>query len=228
MLQGFYKAAVHDAEHLGSTPKAMDAPFLAAIKEGRIMDFLDGLPKVAEAETGNLTIQLFPAWLMYLVFNAPVTNTDMTSAGTDVGLRGVGLSSQSSEPTYTESTNVSGYQGNSTWCSNNDVIGGYTKQKQLLLDNIEPHRVWSDEGGREGIYLRTRFLWLPSDGLMSDIRGAISQFGNDPDHSNNNFTARFGRVGRTRFKDSGGNPVTLAKTANQSFFLEHLVKLFTR
>lgn len=228
MIQGFYKAAVHEAGHLGSTPEERDAQFLAAIKDGTIMDFLDSLPKVDEADTPNLTIQMFPAWLMFLMFNAPETNLEMSSAGTDVGVRGVSLSTQSSEPTYTEESTVSGYQSTGPWFSANDAIGSYGGQRRLLVDNIEPHRIWTDEGGREGVYFRTRHIWLPSYGAMSDIRGALTQFGNDPDHSNNNLAGRWARAGRTRFKDSGGNPVTLNKTVNQSFFLEHTIKLFTR
>lgn len=228
MLQGFYRAAVHEAGHLGSTPEERDAPYLEAIREGRIMDFLGSLPKSAEARTQNATIQMLPAWLMYLVFGAPVTNGEMSSQGTDCGHRGVGLSSESSEPTYTEYSTVSGYTGFNTWLSGQNMATGSSETlwRQALVDNVEPYRVWTDEGGREGYYFRFRVIWLPSDGLITDIRGALSCFGGSPDVEAP--AARYTGCGRTRFKDSGGNPVTLAKTASQSFFLEHLVKLFTR
>jgi hypothetical protein len=223
-MQGFFKAVVHDASHLGKTPEEKDRPFLEAMKAGKIMEFLDSLPVVQQADTPNQIFHTMPAYLGWAIFGMPDAWSGW-NGGTNAGLAAMELCTVATEPTYTEWSNV--YSVYRTDFDGESVNATYTLWKRFIEDQSEPHRIWIDAGDREGYYFRDRFLWLPSNGLMPNIRSARPLYDQDADATANGYN-RLSRFARTRFKDSGGNPITLEKTADQSFLVEYILKLFSR
>lgn len=223
-MQGFFRATVHDASHLGKTPEEMDRPFLEAIKSGTILKFLKSLPVVQQAKTKNQIFHTLPAYLGNQVFGMPDAWSGWNGDGS-AGLGAMELTTIATEPTYTEFSNV--YPTEKYNFDTSSVGETYTLWKRFIEDQSEPHRIYVDPGGREGYYFRDRFLWLPSDGLMSNIRGARTIYDEDADNAGTSYR-RHSRFSRTRFKDSGGNPITLEKSTSQSFLVEYILKFFSR
>ena len=223
-MQGFFKATVHDASHLGKTPEEMDCPYLEAIKAGRLMEFLAELPVVQKVKTQNQVFNTLPAFLGRSVWGMPNLGSGFV-ANDDDGLAFMELSVLTTEPTYTEYSTVADTYAHSF---DEDSVGAvFTLWKRFIEDHSEPHRIWIDQGGREGYYFRDRFLWLPSDGLMENIRGARTQYQENSDSTTDTIYKR-SWLSRTRFKNSGGSPVTLEKLTTQSFLIEYILRFFSR
>jgi len=221
-MQGFFKATVHDASGLGSTPEEMDRPYLEAIEEGRLSEFLDTLPRVQHVEMPNQIFHTMPACLGNQVFGMPGLNFD---GGVNSAIGHIELNVLTTEPTYTEYSTIVRNEGYDL--DSDSVNADHTLWKKLIEGSSEPHRIWVDPSGREGYYYRDRWLWLPSDGLMENIRGARSHWQEDGDGASSLFTDR-SWMSRARFKNSGGFPITMEKDVNQSFLLEWILKFFSR
>jgi hypothetical protein len=221
-MKGIFHAMVIDDLGKG------DAPFLEALKNQDIDGLLDRHPVVAEAKSENQVYQTVVQWFMSQLFGLP--EIGVMDGAVDGGLRYVTLSQKATEPAYDD------YSGTFFW--RDDAIAGdsaegpwalssYLYAKRFINDVSESTRVWTDPD-REGYYYRDRFLWLPSHGVFTDIRSIYALGSREPNwtpstSSNDHFYAS-----RTRLKDSGGNPITLQKSASQGFLVEYVIKLFSR
>jgi hypothetical protein len=83
-----------------------------------------------------------------------------------------------------------------------------------------------DPSGREAVYMKSKWLYLPGEATSSVIRSVrVFQLEYLPDRANGAFPK--GRIGRVRIKDSGGNPVTVSKGATKSLLVEYTFTLPT-
>lgn len=228
-MQGIFTAVVHDASGFGKTPEEMDRPYIEAMERGRLQEFLDSLPVAQKVVQKNLVFQTMARALLEQCFG--ITGF---GAYADGGASHIDLTTIATEPVYTEAVSLSGNVQSSNY-DTDSVNASYLLWKYFFTMESEPYRIWSDPDGREGYYWRSRFLWLPSHGLMSNIRGARCHYNNDADNGTGSQTGnpsnQYGYrtiLGRTRFKDSGGSPITMEKTASQSFLVEYLLKFYSR
>jgi hypothetical protein len=84
---------------------------------------------------------------------------------------------------------------------------------EVLVD-VEPN-------GREGIFMRERWLYLPSQVVSNEIR-CVGVFWCENITDGND---ERGRIGRVRMKDAGGNPVTLNKSSSQTLLIQYTFTL---
>jgi hypothetical protein len=204
----------------------MDARLLQAKKEGEIDRLLAKLPVVQEARSQNQVLHTMVEFLAYRYFGFSSTDGDWANGSpTTWGFSGLYLTSTSSEPSYDEYTGaVRTYVSSLTAFSVSYTIAW----KRFVEDAVEPYKLWTDANGvREGLYYRDRFLWLPSQGVINNIRGVRCILRENADGSTGEYLSH-SYAARVRFKDSGGSPVTLAKTGDQAFLVEYLLKLFSR
>lgn len=215
-MQGHFEATVIDDLGLG------DAPFLEAIKNQDIDGLLKRHPIVAKASTPNQVFQPIVQQILSAIFGIPTVGT--TGNGASI----VVLSELSTEPAYTDFSGTS--YTDMDWLSGtgaDDWSHPSSHHRRFWTDRSEPTLIWTDPD-REGYYYRDRFLWLPSHGVYTNIR-SIMAYGNDNANQNNTVNNyQYWRMSRTRLKDSGGNPITLQKSASQGFLVEYIIRLFSR
>ena len=215
-MQGHFDAMVIDDLGMG------DAPFLAAIDNQDIDGLLDRHPIAARASTPNQVFQPLVQQILAVIFGMPAVGTNGNGAAA------VALSQLSTEPAYTDHTST--VYTDYDWFSSaggDDWSHVASQFRRFWADRSEPTLIWTDPN-REGYYYRDRFLWLPSNGVFTNIRSIVA-YGSD--NANNNNTAnnyQYWRMSRTRLKDSGGNPITLQKSGSQGFLVEYTIKLFSR
>jgi len=122
------------------------------------------------------------------------------------------------EPTYQEVYSNSTWPSNTTETANNNADNGAAK---LINQTIETplYRSLPAVDGREGIHLRMRWLWLPYQGISSNIRSVgmhYRRYSTWP-MSQQGEQARSSRV---LIKDSGGTPLIINKTSSQVLLVE--------
>lgn len=213
MIQGRARAHLFNAEGIG------DEPFLEAMRQKRLRDFLKTLDRKLFLKTNNLLMDMWSAKIFQDVWNGqgvPQLANYWYYSGGAAGVSGVYLSNQSSEPTLTEPSSGTVY-GN--WTAIGNSVDGTYAAKRFFEDDSEAHQIFVNPDGRESIIFLSRFLWLPSQGNLSTIRSLTIHWSEDAD----DLTAghQRGKVGRVRFKDGGGNPVTFDKTSSQALLVEY-------
>jgi hypothetical protein len=214
MIQGHAKAQLFNAEGLG------DAPFLEAMRQKRLNEFLKTLPRELCVESDNLIMDMFAAILFRNVWHgqgvpdlANYWNDGVMGGG---GISGVYLSTQSSEPSVDEPPAGTAYGG---FSANGNACDSTYSGKEFFEGDSEKHQMIVNPDGRESIIFLSRFLWLPSEGNLSTIRSLTIHWSSDAD--NNLAATRQGKIGRVRFKDGGGNPVTFDKSSTQALLVEY-------
>jgi hypothetical protein len=175
--------------------------------------YLRKFAKEDEWKTDNLIFQTTPSILYYHTFTGPsIYGANPMSWG---GLVCIILTNTASEPTYNGEVYVS-FLAN--WDAIPDTAGiGAGRGKRFINDCIVTPDFKVDSAGRESIYGKFKWLYLPGEGTSSVIKSVtLYGAGNDPASG-----AYFFRTGRVRIKDSGGNPVTISKVATKSLLVEY-------
>lgn len=215
-MQGFVEARVFDAKGLG------DEPFLAACREKRLEAFLQTLPLVQHAKPqSNL---LFDMWAATTFARAFPGVPGLPSYWYHGSLTGQGafatvlLRTTATEPSYTESSGT----GASPVSPGVDTVDTTYGGKRFIEDDAEAHRIYKDPDGREVLWFVSRFLWLPSQGNLVDIKSFSARWSENADST---ASEQRGFVSRIRFKDSGGVPITLQKSLAQSLLIEYRYRL---
>lgn len=212
-MSGFATARVFDA------PGLSDDYWKQVIAEKRVSEALEDLPVAQKAQGKNLVNHAFAAYSFIQSFTGPdiLDPYDFSSGSGRAALAFVTLQTIDSEPTYTETTLES------VPIQSIGSMAGSTASKRFILDDIEDELIRKPIDGRNAVEFRSRWLWLPSQAVSSDIRSFTVYFRQDGVD-----TGAFisnGRIARIRLKDSGGSPVILTKTSSQVLLIEYLFTL---
>jgi hypothetical protein len=217
MISGHFELTLKNAEGL------CDGDFGDARRQGKLQELLDGLRTDAEYGTDNLLFDFMVPWFGYWLFGGTAPNSWIAfgSSSTATMFYGVCLLTLDSDPDYQNEWIRSGSGGDFTAISNvassaDSVSGG----KMFVQNASESADIRSDPNGREAVYYRERWLFLPLEAVSSNIRsiGVYSGSSGTIVGTNSDFHIRSGRV---RIKDSGGNPVIISKANNQVLLVEY-------
>jgi len=214
MITGHFDLVLKNAKGL------VDEDFHEAHQYGRLPYMLDSLNTELEAHTDNLVMDGVVLYLGYNLFQ--VTDTagsqiSVLATSTSAWFSCICLLTTDSEPNYTSEWNRTSFTfqtPSNVPESANTSSGG----KRFKEDASEVPDVRSDQGGREAIFYRDRWLYLPSQGISSNIRSIQAHMANNQDGGNNYY---FGRSARIRIKDAGGNPIIISKTSSQVLLVEY-------
>lgn len=196
-----------------------DGQFERAIAEKRVDQLLSVLKVERKLSRRNLIMDNVAGMILDHTFSGPQMAGDYGSYG-DNWLNNISLLTKDEDPTYTE---------DNQWYSNayngGNNIGASGSAKRFVADTIDQHQLAVLSGGREGIFFRSRWLFLPAQGVSNNIRSigiCWSRYGSNLDSSINR-----GRIGRVRLKDDQGRNVILNKTSRQVLLVEYELTLFT-
>lgn len=213
-INGRCRVTALDAGGLG------DAPFLRAASQGRLREFLDSLPVAQRsAKVENLVLDNFAGMMFFQTWEdygmpSPESNWNDGSLTVQGLLSIVLLSNESTEPGYQEYSGAAYTTAHALPGSVNATYGA----KRFVEDDVDAFELRINPNGRESILFTSRFLWLPSEGTLVDIRSVACWWSADADSLT---TQRRVKMCRVRLKDGGGNPITLGKTANQALLVEY-------
>lgn len=199
-----------------------DEAFIQAEREGRLDEFIAGLPVVQNIDCKNLVLDNFVGMVFQFMLGAG--STGFAVEGTyDYSL--FSLHTNTGEPTYTEYSGSAYYAGGADGLGNQPTNPQYA-YKWCLYNVGEPPRMVSDiDGeGRNSITMVNRFLFLPSQGPMAGIRSCGLWWSSNGLNTGNH---HYGLVTRIRLKDSGGNPITLDKSTSQALLMDYRLTLIS-
>jgi len=196
-----------------------DEDFRAAARRGRAEDLLRGLPPLGRFRARNLVFDMIPSFLFNRLMGGPAAKGPLIYESGSAALHAMVLLSTDSEPTYEEST----WEYTQTLYTLPEEVG--SGAKRFIEDVIETTLIQADQTGREHISCRSRWLFLPSEGVSSNIRSVGIYFCRDGDNTAGNLER--GRVARIRIKDAAGRPVIINKTASQVLLIEYTFRLVT-
>lgn len=198
---------------LMETPKLTREVIDAVRREGgdpAVEEYLRRFPVDGEWKTKNMIFQPSPAFLFYRAMSGPSVPNSMTGNGGI--LLAIVLSPEAAEPVYTDYAWVISPHTNAVYSVTTDG----TSYKYFIDNCIVTPDIKSDPHGRESIYIKCKWLYLPGEATSDQIK-SIGVWGS----GGWSIAAYCGRTGRVRIKDSGGNPVTIAKAATKSFLVEY-------
>jgi len=218
-MQGHFDLALLD------TPGLTQELIEAVRREGgdpKVEALLKEFRREGEWKTDNLIYQVTPSYLYYWAMSGPVPYGGMESnyGGGSALLAYITLVSTSGEPTY----NGENYIGDITWDGLPDNVGS-SASKYFVTQCIVTPEYAVDPGGREAIYVKSKWLFLPGQATSSVIRSVALFYSSEITNPTAGY--RKVRVGRVRIKDSGGNPVTISKAASKSLLVEYTFTLPT-
>lgn len=172
-----------------------------------------------EWHTDNLIFKTSPSYLFYQALSNP-GHYFATGYGWSVPSMfcWIALTRTSTEPTYTGEV----YTADFGWDSTPDMVVSPSGHKAFINHCIITPDFKSDPNGREAIYAKFKWLYLPGEATASDIRSITIYSSCRFDYTvNNGYACGSGRIARVRIKDSGGNPVTINKATNKSLLIEY-------
>lgn len=189
--------------------------------DSAVEDYLRKFTKEGEWKTDNLIYQWVPSWLYSLSFSGPsfyALNAVWCPYGT------LTLATTSAETSYNAEPYNTGYYIN--WENLADSAGiGTGKAKRFINDCIVTPDFKIDPNGREAVYAKFKWLFVPGEATSSVIRSiAVYGAGGSDIYGN---SGNWSRAGRVRIKDSGGNPVTISKAATRSLLVEYTLTMPT-
>lgn len=162
----------------------------------------------------NLVLKTTPGYFYYVAFSNPAMYFGIYGWGGPSMLASIALTSTSAEVNYTSEV----YTANLTRNSIPDLVvsGAY---KRFIDDCIVAPDIKSDPNGRESIYSKFKWLFLPGEGTSAQIKSITIYYA--AQYANQDIGYSMGRVARVRIKDSGSNPVTLNKLSTKSLLIEY-------
>lgn len=217
MIEGRFNVSLMGARGL------RDEDFWEAKRDGTIMRLLEKLPVEQRCpNVKNRIMDNMAGFLLQRIFTIGNCGWPyyIGDYGPEAALACINLTTHDSEPTYTETWGE--HDGSVT--INNDSGAATNGAKRFEEDEVTPWEIWAATDGRDAIFFRNRMLYLPSEGVSSDIRSIGIYFCSDGDSIGGYYRA-LGRIGRVRLKDSGGNPIILNKTASQVLLVEYTFAL---
>lgn len=224
MIHGHFDVRTFDTPDL--TPARLDELIgpRSERRPGSIDKLLEQWKPVQKAVGKNLIFDRTMAYFLYWVFQEGLTKIDLPDPWDFSGGSGwcpfssITWETTDTEPTYTEAVSIYTDIQNTT----GRVASGCAKR--FIDDDVENHYIYSDPDGREAITFRSRWLWLPGDFSSNNIRSIAAWWCENGNYTGTDYRNRSSRI---RLKDSGGSPIIINKTANQSLFAEYKVTLVT-
>lgn len=216
-MEGLFNIAVLDAK--GFT----DEDFRVMRREGRLQEQLQRLPVVQQAQTKNRIFDNMAGYLLDRVFSLPACASYYSSEdyGPSAALSFiVPLTTDAATSDYVEDWTA---QDRYPRAVDDIVVAADASVKRFIEDEITANVIWVD-ADREAIHFRTRWLYLPSEIVSSNIRSIGIFFQSDGNNVGGGYR-EVGRLGRVRLKNSGGVPVVLNKTAAQVLLIEYTFTL---
>lgn len=211
-MQGHFDVFVQDATGLS------DTDFLIAEREGRLRDLIDTLPVVQKAGGKNQVTQMLPICMMRKDFGHGFPNGSYPMEGSSgFPFFNITILSTTSEPDYADWYGA--YVNAHSVADSVDTAN--TNGKRFVRDAVETI-VGTDPNGRESVWHRNRWVYLPSHVVSSEIR-SVGVYWSEQDARDN--SSDRGLMARVRMKDSGGNPITLNKTAFQALTIQYTFTL---
>lgn len=199
-----------------------DEQFRRAIDGGRIDQLLAVLKVEQKLSQQNLVNDGAASFCLDHCFSGPQALSPyyLNSRGM---LNNVLLMTTDADPTYGETTN----QFTEAYSVTGTIGGGSSNvaAKRFVADTVDQHQLAVMSGGREGIFFRSRWLWLPYEGVSNDIRSLGVYYSRSS--SNIGSSTDRGRIARVRLKDDQGRNVILNKTSRQVLLVEYEFSLFT-
>lgn len=182
----------------------------------KVEKFLAQFKKEGQWSTDNLIFKVAPSFLYYHVISGPSVYGQWGDGGNPTGLAYITLTTTSTEPSYTGEETSYSYGVN--WQTGMPDNVGNNPSKQFINGCVVTPDFKVDAAGREAVYGKFKWLYLPGEATSSTIRSVtIWGIGNTGDFNYHQKT----RMGRVRIKDSGGNPVTISKTNTRSLLIEY-------
>jgi hypothetical protein len=178
--------------------------------------YLRKFAKDGEWKTDNLIYQVTPSYLYYWVLTGPTPYGGMEANNYNgsSGLGFISLTSTSAEVTY----NGENYYGAPSYQSVPDIVSG-SGSKLFINDCIITPDFNVDQSGREAVYGKFKWLYLPGEATSSVIRSVAVFYLDAISMASSGYNKT--RIGRVRIKDSGGNPVTISKATTRSLLVEY-------
>lgn len=201
-----------------------DEDFISAQSNGEILPFLDSLETKQNIEADNLVFDHVAEFFFVNMMSGPAVSFPYGIGGTGNGYLGtLVLSTYDTDPTYTETETYGVFSrtGHNVGSSAN----GSTAGKRFIEDDIIDPDIIIDSNGREACLVRSKFLYLPSEGVSNDIRSLAIWFDTNADLAPTDSSREWGISARIRLKDSGGNPIIINKTASEVLLVEYTFTL---
>lgn len=218
MLEGHAELTLYDSL------RYRDEDFIQARKNGHLDRFLQELPVLEHLEGDNMIFHWFAQFMFTAVFSGCPNygipfNVNRQVSPPNVYFGTILLNTNTSAPTYQEWNNDYTRIHTPTYSANTGSAG-----KRFPYDSVENPAFFSDPSktGREDISCRYRWLYLPSQGVSSNIQslGVLGSSNRD----STDIVYRYSAA-RLRFKNSSGVPITINKTSNQVLLVEYTFKL---
>lgn len=203
----------------GSSLGLLDRDWQQAIDEGRLRGRSLALRQMfdearLEGIGGGRNLQ-FDNWAAFS-FNRRMAGPDIADPyDFDSGsawLATITLTTIDSEPTYQEASNFG------SDINNIQSNVGSGASKRFVEDDVENVLIATVADGRDAIFQRSRFLYLPSQAVSGNIRSVSIHFSDNGDSTG--FISR-GIAGRVRIKDAGQNPIIISKSSSQVLLVEY-------
>lgn len=200
-----------------------DQDFVDAVREKSISKLLSELKVDLRLETQNTILHYVVPHIFQHLMSGPGAPSPFDNA-TYGNFICMCFMSKPEEPAFTESYTV--YMGNYTQYVyyTSECINYPGAAKLLINDSCETYYLAKDSQGREAVIFRDRWLFLPSEVISSSIR-SIGIYGNNFANATAINYAIWGRSARVRFKDPGGNPVTINKLGTQAMVVDYTFTL---
>lgn len=209
-MRGHFDVFVKEASSL------RDEDFLLAAREGRLNELLDSLRTEQEAHSDNQIFHGFPIALFRIAFAHGLPNgAYCMDRATGIPFYNIIVLSTASEPSYLEWT---AWYGNLH--SQSGSVDTSNAGKRFVVHAMDTY-VAVEPDGREGVFLRSRWLYVPSQIVSSEIRSIGAAWCEYVTDSNDERQS----MARVRLKDAGGNPITLSKASNQALLVQYTATL---
>lgn len=209
-MQGQFDIYLQDAR--GYT----DEDFVRAQQEGRLSALLKELPVDQEVHVKNTVTHMMAISQFRRNFAGFPGGATPMDRYNNSPLHHILLSYDPSEPAYTD-----WYSVYSTIHNGPYSVEGSTAGKRFIGYDVETPFQGVNPSGREEVFTRHRFLYLPSQAISNRIR-SVSVWWSEYIQDGNEDR---GLVARVRMKDAGGQPITLDKSSSQSLLIQYTFSL---
>ena len=191
----------------------------------KVEKYIKQFQQDAQWRGDNMVFQSHASYLYYHAMSATSQYYSLQYVLTACSFYFVCLTSASTEPSYTSTTgNEHNYTTNirpDNWPNLLGGTGGFKTFNQTIVDR----EVKSDAAGREAIYAKYKWLFLPGECTSDQIKSIEIVYTARIEDPYIGGGSGHGRVARIRIKDSGGNPVTINKSATKSLLIEYTHQL---
>lgn len=217
-MQGQFDLIKYDARGL------TEEDFLRANRTGRLEELLSNLQKTGEykAVSNRLFDNLAGYWLDHVFQGPDVAYPYNISPGSASALGNITLLTTDSETTsYTED-----WGGGATHHDPFETANSLSAGKRFVVDQLVPFVVQTtpNADGREEIQFTNKWLYLPGEGISTDIR-SIGIF--YAELGNADFFVNRGRIGRVRIKDQNGDRVIIHKSGEEVLIVQYSFRLLS-